>query len=80
MIYSFSSAGPFEFSIPGSNEYTLLPLTRLHGTCQIVRKDGSIFEDDTEFSIVNLFPHALFSQVDLEIDGVNLSSHDNLYP
>ena len=52
----------------------------MHGTCQIVRKDGSIFEDDTEFSIVNLFPHALFSQVDLEIDGVNLSSHDNLYP
>ena len=78
-IYSFSSAGPFEFSIPGSNEYTLLPLTRLHGTCQIVRKDGSILPDDTEFSTVNLFPHALFSQVDLEIDGVNLSSHDNLY-
>ena len=33
-----------------------------------------------DFSIVNLFPHAIFSQVDLEIDGVNLSTHDNLYP
>ena len=36
--------------------------------------------DDIDFSIVNLFPHAIFSQVDLEIDGVNLSTHDNLYP
>ena len=27
-----------------------------------------------------MFPHALFSQVDLEVDGINLSSHDNLYP
>ena len=52
----------------------------MHGTCQIVKKDGSILPEDTDFSIVNLFPHALFSQVDLEIDGVNLSSHDNLYP
>ena len=74
------SAGPFEFSIPRSNEYTLLPLTRLHGTCQIVKKDGSNVSDDVDYSIVNLFPHALFSQIDLEIDGINLSSHDNLYP
>ena len=33
-----------------------------------------------DFSIANLFPHTLFSQLDLEIDGINLSSNDNLYP
>ena len=27
-----SSGGPFEFSIPGSNEYTLLPLTSYPST------------------------------------------------
>ncbi len=74
-----SSAGPFEFSVPSSNEYTLLPLTRLHGTCQIVNKDGTVIPEDVDYSVVNLFPHALFSQIDLEIDGINLSSHDNLY-
>ena len=37
-------------------------------------------EVDDDYSIVNLFPHALFSQIHLEIDGINLSSHDNLYP
>ena len=52
----------------------------MHGTCQIVKKDGSSLPEDVDYSIVNLFPHALFSQIDLEIDGINLSSHDNLYP
>ena len=47
--------------------------------CQIVRKDGSSLPDDVDFSIVNLFPHAIFSQVDLEIDGFNLSTQDNMY-
>ena len=33
-----------------------------------------------DFSTVNLFPHSLFSQIDFEIDGINLCSNDNLYP
>ena len=33
-----------------------------------------------DFSTVNLFPHTLFSQIDFEIDGINLCSNDNLYP
>ena len=80
IILFYFSGGPFEFSIPGSSEYTVLPLTRLHGTCQIVKKDGSLISEDVDYSVVNLFPHAIFSQIDLEIDGANLSSHDNLYP
>jgi hypothetical protein len=50
----------------------------------MVYKDGSLILvnqiDDIEYSTVNIFPHALFSQVDLEIDGVNLASQDNFYP
>ena len=45
-----------------------------------MKKDGTPVDNGTDYSIVNLFPHSLFSQVDLEIDGVNLSSQDNLYP
>ena len=80
MILFLSSAGPFEFLIPASNELTLLPQTRIQGVCKIVRKDGTDLPIDTDFSVVNLFPHSIFSQVDLEIDGVNLSCQDNLYP
>lgn len=39
-----------------------------------------MLSEDVNFSAANLFPHALSSQIDLEIDGVNLSSQDNLYP
>ena len=56
IIFFFNySGGPFEFSIPGSSEYTVLPLTRLHGTCQIVKKDGSPIYEDVDYAIVNLF-------------------------
>ena len=80
MIMFLPSAGPFEFLIPTSNELTLLPQTRTQGVCKIVRKDGTDLPIDTDFSVVNLFPHSIFNQVDIEIDGINLSCQDNLYP
>ena len=66
--------------MPSSNELTLLPQTRIHGICKIVRKDGSDVPLETDFSVVNLFPHSIFNQVDVEIDGINLSCQDNMYP
>ena len=75
------SGGPFEFVCPSnSSDFTLLSSTRLHGTCQILHKDGTAIKDDVEYSITNLFPHTLFSQIDLEIDGQNLTNSDHLYP
>ena len=67
-----------EFDIPASSELTLLPHTRLHGVCKIVKADGSDVSTE-DYSITNLFPQTLFSQIDLEIDGVNLAFQDNLY-
>ena len=61
------------------NEFTALPLTRLYGVCQIVNKDGTLIENEN-FSICNLFPHSLFSQIELEIDGQALTVSDHLYP
>ena len=61
------------------NEFTALPLTRLYGVCQIVNKDGTLIENEN-FSICNLFPHSLFSQIELEIDGQSLTVSDHLYP
>ena len=36
-------------------------------------------DDDANVSVVNLFPHSLFKQVDVEVGGVNTSSQDQLY-
>ena len=74
------SSGPFEIVCPASTtEFTSLPLTRLHGVCQILNKDGTLVENEN-FSICNLFSHSIFSQIDLEIDSQNLTVSDHLYP
>ena len=74
------SSGPFEIVCPASaSEFTALPLTRLHGVCQILNKDGSLLENEN-FSVCNLFAHSIFSQIDLEIDLQNMTVSDHLYP
>ena len=78
--FIFYSSCPFEIICPASTtEFTALSLTRLYGVCQILNKDGSLVENEN-FSICNLFPHSIFSQIDLEIDGQNLTVSDHLYP
>jgi len=77
---ALNNDGPFEFIIPPSNEYILLPQTRLYIKGKITTPNGGTPANDTEFSVVNLFPHALFRQVDVHIGGVNTSSQDMLYP
>ena len=52
-----------EFDIPASSELTLLPHTSLHGVCKIVKADGGDVSME-EYSITNLFPQTLFSQID----------------
>ena len=74
------SSGPFEIVCPASaSEFTAFTLTRLHGVCQILNKDGSLVENEN-FSVCNLFAHSIFSQIDLEIDSQNLTVSNHLYP
>jgi hypothetical protein len=79
-----SSEGPFEFHIPGSNEYIFFPHTRLYVKAQIVKvgEGGNLtpLTAEEKFSVANLLPHTLFKQVDVEVGGVNTSSQDQLYP
>lgn len=78
-----SSEGPFEFYIPGSNNYIFFPHTRLYIKAQIVKKGdngnpvNAVAAD--VYSVANLLPQTLFKQVDVEIGGVNTSSQDQLY-
>ena len=74
------SNGPLEFVVtPSSSEFTALSLTRIHGSCQILNKDGTPIEEDN-VSICNMFSHSIFSQIDLELDGQTLTVSDHLYP
>lgn len=72
--------GPFEFFIPASSDYILLPHTRLHIQGKIQTGAGADPANDAVYSVCNLFPHALFKQVDVHIGGCNTSSQDGLYP
>lgn len=79
-----SSEGPFEFYIPGSNDYIFFPHTRLYLKAQIVKvgDNGAMaaMTPEDKFSVANLLPHTFFKQVDVEVGGVNTSSQDQLYP
>lgn len=77
---SLTSDGPFEFKIEPCSDYILLPHTRLYIKGKIVVPGGGDPAVGTEYSVVNLFPHALFRQVDVHIGNMNTSSQDNLYP
>lgn len=79
-----SSEGPFEFYIPGSNDYIFFPHTRLYIRAQILKigEGGNQVRLNGEdvVSVANLLPHTLFKQVDVEVGGVNTASQDQLYP
>jgi len=64
----------FEFVIPSENhEYTYLPLTRLEGQLQIVKQDGTNIGDADVVIPVNFLSNTLFRQVEVELNGVQVS-------
>lgn len=77
---SLTSEGPFEFKIEPCSDYILLPHTRLYIKGKITQANGADPAAGTEYSVTNLFPHALFRQVDVHVGNMNTSSQDNLYP
>ena len=77
---SLTSDGPFEFKIEPCSDYILLPHTRLYIRGKITQPDGTDPAAAAQYSVVNLFPHALFRQVDVHVGNMNTSSQDNVYP
>lgn len=69
-INAISDSGPFEFSIPRDpDHYLYLPMTRLYGTVEVVKLDGTALTDAETTSVCNLFPHSLFKQMEIEVEG-----------
>jgi len=66
--------GPFEYIIPSdSNEFTYMPLTRIEGEIEVQKTDGTALAATDAQSIVNLFPHSLFRQMEFYINDVQIN-------
>ena len=89
-ISTLSDASPVEFFIAGSaDEYIDLSETYMKVTVKITKLNGddlqTKLEDDTfgtEKGVgpVNNFLHSLFSQVDMDLNGVLTTASTNTYP
>jgi len=68
-----NNEGPIEFIIPSdSTDFTSLRHTRLEGTVEIVKPDGSHFGENEKISIVNLFPQSLWKQIECSIKDTQI--------
>jgi hypothetical protein len=67
---AITDTGPYDFLIASDgNDYTAMSLTRLHGTIQVTKPDGSTITDTELNSTVNLLPQSLFRQVECYVNG-----------
>ena len=72
---------PIEFEINGNREnYMDHANTMLYACAKILRMDGTAIEEDTPVGPVNLFLHSLLSQVDISLNGTQVTTSTNNYP
>ena len=82
-LASITPTGPIEFIVKGAGEdYIDLTNTFIHVRAKITKEDGSdlVNADDDLVAPVNLFLQALFSEVDISLNGVLVSTSTNTYP
>ena len=78
-----NDTGPIEFLVKGSGEdYIDLANTYIHVQVKVVKEDGQDLTDadDDKVTPVNLFLQALFSEVDITLNGVLVTTSTNTYP
>ena len=73
-----------EFEVPNNSPYNFIDLknSRLRVIFQIVANDtaGTALEAETLVSVCNLPLQAMFSQVDLSLQGIQTVSNTHYYP
>ena len=80
-LTSVGDDSPIEFEINGNGEdYIDLANTMLYVRAKVVRMNGNNIGDDTPVGPVNLFLHSLFSQVDISLNGTQVTTSTNTYP
>ena len=80
-LTSVVDGGPIEFDVAGNGEsYLDLSNTYLYVKAKVTRPNGNDLEDANVVAPVNNFLHSLFSQVDIALNGTQITSATNTYP
>ena len=80
-LSNITDSGPIEFNVSGSGEeYLDLARTQLYVKAKITKANGANSDPNTDVGPVNLFLHALFSQVDVSLNERLISPSTNIYP
>ena len=80
-LANIHDGGPVEFNISGNGEdYMDLSQSYLYVKVKIVKPDGTNLKNDDKVAPVNLFLHALFSQIDVSLNERTITSSSNSYP
>lgn len=75
------STSKIEFKIPGNGHHYLdLSDSFLYLKLKVVKRDGGNLEETSAMGTVNLFMHALFSQLDVYMNEKLVSTSNNAYP
>ena len=81
-LATITQNGPIEYVIKGTGEdYLDLTNSYLHVQAKITKPDGTDLDesDDETVAPVNLWMHALFSEVDVSLNGTAISTSTNTY-
>ena len=79
-LTSIRPGAPIEFYIPASTEeYLDLKNSRLHVTCRIIKKNGSLCAADSIVAPINDFFNSLWSNVELFLNDRLISHSNNLH-
>lgn len=80
-LANIRDGGPVEFNISGSGEeYVDLSSSYLYVKVKITKADGTTLPENEQVAPINLFLHALFSQIDVSLNERIISSASNTYP
>ena len=80
-LSSLTDGSPIEFEINGSGEdYIDFANSYLHVRAKITQDNGNDIANNAAVGPVNLLLHSLFSQVDVSLNGTQISPSMNTYP
>ena len=80
-IANITDLGPLEFSIPGcEDDYWDLNDHCLELRLKVVKNDGKDIAAADKVGPVNFLLHALFSQIDIHLNGTLITTPSNAYP
>jgi len=69
-----------EFVVPASSDTYIDPNIYLYVRCKLVREDGTDFTDETDHTgVTNNLLHSLFSQCNVQLNGVPITQAGDLY-